>query len=102
VTGVVPSARVTVPSVGSVSTVMVGCDGVKFGSVGAAMPIGVAVAFSSTARLGEDTVGAMVAICSPRVAAVFEASKGLPAPSVMVAPLSARACTARSAVFCPP
>ena len=53
----VPSASVTIPLVGSACTMTTRAEAVKFGSVGAAIPIGVADAPGAATRLGCDTTG---------------------------------------------
>ena len=57
VTGVTPSAKVTVPSVGRLLIVVASWDCAVPLSDGAAMPIGVAAAFSATVSVGELTIG---------------------------------------------
>ena len=64
VTGVTPSAKVTAPSVGRAVIVLVSCAAARPASDGAAMPIGVAGAFSATVSVGELTTGFVLCRCA--------------------------------------
>ncbi len=104
VTRVVPSASVTVPSVGRAPAARTRLPAAVRLSEGAPMPIGVAAAFCATVRVGEEAAGGVVSTCTPvSIALKVDGSASLPAPSRIVVPAGSAAMTpaTRSAALSP-